>query len=344
MNAVMGNAAGASGVAAEAGTQVAPQLDIRMSPQAHDVMERLGRTEDLRFSPDGSRLAILGFLRNICGLISLGIDRSGPMPVLHLEAGLELGFATMKHPHGVDFLDDRTLVVANRKGKVDIFRLPDAGGNGHGPALEPVRRITRASLFHRLGKPGSVWVVRRNGAAARLLVCDNVKHRISSHTVIGAGSYVLPGRVLLRRRLEIPDGVTVSPDGRWIAVSNHVSHEIFLYDSTRRLGPDTQPHGVATGVDYPHGLRFSPDGKCLYVADAGQPFVVRFSAPDGNWQGDRAASGRIRVMDEETFLKGRHNPQEGGPKGLELDAGGTVLLITSDYQRLAAFHLPTVFP
>lgn len=340
----MGNAAEASGIGPEVGVELAPQLEIRMSASAHEMMDRLGRTEDLRFSPDGRRLAILGFHNNICGLFSVAVDLSGSAPALHLDDGIELCSVTMKSPHGVDFLDDDKLVVASRGGKVDIFRLPGDPASQNGSALAHLRRITRANLFHSLGMPGSVWVTRRNGAAAQLLVCDNNKHRISSHTVFAGASCVLPGRILLRRRLEIPDGVTVSPDGRWMAVSNHVSHEVFFYDRARRLGPDIEPHGSARGVDYPHGLRFSPDGKYLYVADAGQPFVVRFSAPDGKWAGDRRESGRIRVMNEDTFLKGRYNPQEGGPKGLELHPGGEILLVTSDCQRLAAFHIPTVFP
>ena len=339
----MENAAETSGSGPEVGSDVVPQLQIIMSAGAREVMDRLGRTEDLRFSPDGERLAILGFHSNMCGLFSLALDRSAPLPVLYMDGGLELRSATMKSPHGVDFLDDDKVVVASRGGKVDIFRLPAASVSGPGSALTPLRLITRASPFQSLGMPGSVWVTRRNDLAAQLLVCDNIKHSISSHTVIAGATCVLPGRVLLQQRLQIPDGVTVSPDGRWMAVSNHASHEIFFYDRSRRLGPDSEPHGIARGGDYPHGLRFSPDGSSLYVADAGQPFVLRFSAPEGDWAGDRRESGKIRVMDEETFLMGRYNPQEGGPKGLELDPGGEVLLVTSDYQRLAAFHIPTVF-
>jgi hypothetical protein len=44
-------------------------------------------------------------------------------------------------------------------------------------------------------------------------------------------------------------------------------------------------------------------------------------------------------MDESLFLGGRHNPEEGGPKGLDIDAGSNVLAVTSEYQPLAFFHV-----
>jgi len=39
-------------------------------------------------------------------------------------------------------------------------------------------------------------------------------------------------------------------------------------------------------------------------------------------------------MDESLFLRGQHNPQEGGPKGLAIDADSNVLVATSEHQPL----------
>jgi hypothetical protein len=47
----------------------------------------------------------------------------------------------------------------------------------------------------------------------------------------------------------------------------------------------------------------------------------------------------LRVMDDRTFQLGRHNPQEGGPKGLDLDRSGRVVAVTSELQPLAFFDV-----
>jgi sugar lactone lactonase YvrE len=97
------------------------------------------------------------------------------------------------------------------------------------------------------------------------------------------------------------------------------------------------------GISYPHGLRFSPDGKALYVADAGAPLVHKFDAPDGNWAIDATPSNSVPVLSEQVFLAGRHNEQEGGPKGLDLDSSGTIMAITCEEQPLAFFSVERLF-
>jgi hypothetical protein len=44
-------------------------------------------------------------------------------------------------------------------------------------------------------------------------------------------------------------------------------------------------------------------------------------------------------MDDETFLRGRHNRREGGPKGIDVDPSTDVIAVTSECQPLAFFDL-----
>jgi hypothetical protein len=44
-------------------------------------------------------------------------------------------------------------------------------------------------------------------------------------------------------------------------------------------------------------------------------------------------------MDDAAFERGRYNPEEGGPKGLDVDAGSRVLVVTSECQPLAFFDV-----
>ena len=47
-------------------------------------------------------------------------------------------------------------------------------------------------------------------------------------------------------------------------------------------------------------------------------------------------------MDEAAFSRGRTNPQEGGPKGLAINSGSNVLVVTSEFQPLAFFDVPAL--
>ena len=58
-----------------------------------------------------------------------------------------------------------------------------------------------------------------------------------------------------------------------------------------------------------------------------------------DWNGSREPVASLRVLEEERFLKGHVNPQEGGPKGIDLSAGGDILAITCEEQPLAFFDL-----
>ncbi|MGH6894014.1 MAG: hypothetical protein ACREEP_17350 [Dongiaceae bacterium] len=96
------------------------------------------------------------------------------------------------------------------------------------------------------------------------------------------------------------------------------------------MNQDADPDGILRCVSYPHGLRFGADDRYVFVADAGAPYV-HFYANDGQgWRGVRNPVMSFRVMDEPVFVRGRHNPREGGPKGIDIDRGMNVLVATSD--------------
>ena len=47
-------------------------------------------------------------------------------------------------------------------------------------------------------------------------------------------------------------------------------------------------------------------------------------------------------MDDAVFERGRHSPEEGGPKGLDIDAGSKILVVTSECRPLAFFDVPAL--
>lgn len=307
--------------------------------QVARVLERLGRTEDVRFSPSNRRLAIAGFHQNTCALLDIEMDLTGARPVVHLKDVLTLRSPAIEEPHGFDFVDDDTLVVANRGAAVAVFALPAAPGAGRLVDLSPIADVRWADRDRPLHSPGSACVVRRGRLSYELLVCNNYRHLVSRHVVPRRRWLGRPhDNVLLKHGLDVPDGITVSRDGTWLAVSNHATHEVFIYDRRRALGPQSAPDAVLSGVGYPHGLRFSPDSTRLWVADAGAPCIVLFEDPSGGWRGRISPAAAFSVLDDATFLAGRGNPEEGGPKGIDLDASGEILAVTNERQPLAFFR------
>jgi hypothetical protein len=313
----------------------AEHLPIAMSNALADRIGQLGRTEDIRFSPDGSRLAIAGFRKGSC--LVLGVQVSDG-PKVTLTSALEVTSTHLRHPHGFDFIGNDRLVVANRDGAVTVFRLP-AQTDGD-VRLKPETVISKTWPAGRVKTPGSVAAFGMTKGRIGLLVCQNYAHRISFHE-FKAGQRWLPvwGKVALTKGLDIPDGIAVTPGQKQVAVSSHNTHEVLIYDWRPATGPDTKPVARLTGVEYPHGLRFTDNGARLFVANAGGPGVFVFERPEWGWMGDITPVAEFAPISEAVFWQGRHNPQEGGPKGIDIDPSGRVLAVTNEVQPLAFFDL-----
>lgn len=315
-------------------------LDLDVSAGVRDALDRIGRTEDIRFSPDQRRLAIAGYVRNVCLILDIEVDRSAARPVIRIHDHVEIRSKSLNLPHGLDFIGESRLVVANRRGHLSLFSFPDSWPENRVLDLEPVREIHRANLPERLKAPGSLCVLRADESEAEVLVCNNYAGWITRHILPLHPGFRLPqNSIFLRNGFDIPDGIAINPARSWIAISNHNTHSVLMFDLRSGLRPDTKAQGELSGAGYPHGLRFSPDGRQLYVADAAAPHVRVYQSETGDWNGDMGPHRTLNVLDDETFARGHVNPQEGGPKGLDLTREGDLMAVTCDEQPLAFFHL-----
>lgn len=305
---------------------LAAQVSVEAPEHVRDALATLGRTEDVRLSPDGSRLAFACYARNHVAVARVELARDAGGARVLVEDIAFHGSPLTKEPHGLDFLEDDLLVVANRGGPVELLRLPADGGSAS----------SLGSVACELGAAGSVVAVPSASGEHEVLVVHNwasavTRYRLAEGSLVG-------GEVVARRWLDLPDGVAASADGRWLAVSNHNSHDVLVFE-TAALGPDADPVAVLRGVAYPHGLRFTSGDRLLVVADAGAPYVDVFSRPGPSWSGVAYSTVSLRALDDEAFSRGHHSPQEGGPKGLEIDPRTGVLLVTAEESPLAAFDL-----
>ncbi len=318
------------------------QIEFAAPDDLRKALTDLGRTEDLKLSPNNRRLAISGFAKNKILIVDVDIDASSVGKKVALSAPLEITSPSLHAPHGLFFIDEETLIVANRKGEAPILKLP-AGVAGGGKFVLPALQTIRCDQNHRLHSPGSISVSHLEGGQIEVLICNNFAHSVTRHILNGSNNFsVLSNDTLLSQGLDIPDGVAVNSDRRWIAISNHNEHSVFLYENTPRLNSRSEPDGILRGLNYPHGVRFTPDDNFVLVADAGAPYVHVYAKNGTGWRGVHDPATKFRVMDETTYLRGRRNPQEGGPKGIDIDNNMNVLVTTSEEQVLAFFDLQEI--
>lgn len=319
------------------------QVDIEISPKAAECFGTLARTEDLRLSPDNTLLAYANYHLNCITLFSVFLE---PASTSRLASFKVLDFwqiasTTFNETHGLDFLDDRTLVVGNRVGGIDILELPQQPRMRETLHLTPKKTIRRAAKNVAIQNPGSVCAFQRPDGARQILAANNYGHFVSSHLLRQVGPFrKLTNKILISNGLGIPDGLTISPDLKHIAVSNHLTHEVLVYENTGHDGHYDEPCARLQKVVFPHGIRFTRDGKKLLAASAGSPFVHVYSRGNHNtWSGTYRPDRSFRILDEQTYRAGACNPMEGGPKGLEITANDELLLVTNEHAPLQAFDL-----
>ncbi len=315
------------------------RIDFTAPQHVLDTIAGLGRTEDVKFSPSNKRLAIAAYRKNEIAVFDVNIDASPDGAQINLPGVVEIFSSQFNEPHGLDFLDEETIIVSNRSGDVPIFKLPGkAEGNRH--ELEPLAVIDSSS---GLDAPGSIAVTRPAPNVYEALICNNDGNSITKHLLdFSAGCSLKRSEVLLKKWLDIPDGICVSTDSQWIAISNHKMHSVLVYENNQEVNEASDPDGILRRVFFPHGVRFTADGRHLLVADAGAPYVHIYRRDGPSWRGVRNPLTSFRVMSEDVFLRGRYNPMEGGPKGVDIDNDAMVFVTTNECQNLAFFDLAKV--
>jgi len=320
---------------------VLPRLDFRATEPVLAAISALGRTEDLRFSPGNQLLALAGFSGKRCLILKVQVEAGPDGPHVSVDDFLEVTSGGIGLVHGLDFIDDQTLVVANRDGHGSVVPLPSGEMAGRRVHVAPLAEV-RGRFPGRIKSPGSIAVRHEAGGLISLLVCNNYTNHVSRHVLDPRAGYrVVANRLFLRRSLRIPDGIALSHDGEWIAISSHGTHDVKMFSTRGKLGPWSAPAGTLRQANYPHGLRFSSDDAYVLVADAGAPVIHVYHRGDG-WGGERSPERSVVVLEDEAFARGRYNEQEGGPKGIDIDQTNRVLAVTCEEQSLAFFSLSRI--
>ena len=317
-------------------------LTFKPSSVVAERIGALGRTEDVVFSPDQTRLAIAGFNENKVLVIQIKIVTENGVMSIQSEGCVELRCPDFNRPHGLSWIDDGTLVIANRAGDVIIVSVPAVSNAGEAVEINPLFKLSEGS-DGIIKSPGSVAVTRLNDQYFDLLVCNNYRNYVSRHIIQRRNGFeVVAGLRLFAHDLKVPDSIAVSSDGELVAVSNHFGKRVDVFPNDAGSATHSHPVFSLGVVHYPHGLRFAMDDRLLLVADAGAPLVHVFARDGIAWKEARSPLLSIKVIDDDSFRRGHANPQEGGPKGLDILADGSLFVVSCEEVPIAFFDFRSV--
>src|SRR5215207_3028950 len=192
------------------------------------TIEGLGRVADVAFSPNNCLLALAALERNSIGICEIDIRVIGNRPCVEISNAVELPAPSLNAPHGVCFLDDRTVVVANREGNVSVFRR-SADDDTRDSAEFTLIDLPEGAGFEQLGEPSALTILEDPEDGIEVLVCNNSSDTVTTHELENDPLSVKHSDVLLHRYLSLPDGVAVDADNQWIAVSSNSGHRVLLY-------------------------------------------------------------------------------------------------------------------
>lgn len=275
------------------------------------------RFEGLGFSPDGWILAaatadtnsVLLFRRN-------GDGRFDEEAYAELEG--------LHYPHDLSFAASgrkMLLAVAERSGAISVFEELRDGTFGPKPTFMiggPEARLSHTD--------GVAFVPPFNDylAACNLLTGTISFYWKTSVTPLRfAGS---PEQELMHASMNNPDGLAFSSDGRWLAVANHGSHSVSVFErqgvAATGKTPVYGPEAVAVITDstlrHTHSVAFTPGGH-LVATNAGANYfcVYRMSKSLLRRTMKPKLVHQQAVADEAVFHQvNAHNKMEGGPKGV----------------------------
>jgi DNA-binding beta-propeller fold protein YncE len=237
---------------------------VEATPDVEPLLAALYRTEDVAVAPDGRRVVIPSFFGDHLLLVDLDIDRTtaDQTPILRVSDPTVVQCESLRYPHGVGFVDDRTVLVANRGSELSAIEVPP-GAMPRAVAFRTARVIIGTDDPVPVRAPSSLALHTENGLC-EVLVCNNASHEVTRYVLdVDDGLHVIEREVLIGDGLAVPDGIAVSPSRRWIAVSNHDTHEVFVFAYEPEAVQPVRRVGTLRGANYPHGLRFADDDRMI---------------------------------------------------------------------------------
>ena len=152
------------------------------APEVKAVLESMGRTEDIAFSPGHRWVAIAGFANNKLYLYATNLTCRDNAKLIDIQNYIVIRSCSLREPHGVSFLDNENIIVANRSGLIEIFEIPDLTGLNTEMDATPIATI-KSTRNVSVESPGSIDFLKIGTGVYRVLVCNNYIHTVTAHKV-----------------------------------------------------------------------------------------------------------------------------------------------------------------
>ena len=305
------------------------------------------RTEDVKFSPSGRLLAIASSKT----IILLQIDPA-QTPIKVLQT-MTFDYPGMTFVHGIDFISDALMVIADRQAWVTFHEIPAPEAWEPKMVLPTVHEMGSAWFGEKgLLRPTTNRMVRCGPGSIRVAGGTFYVATINQNTVTRHAYELSEGGIttgeaelVAHDAIEIPDGIALTRTGDLLAVSNSAFSKIFVYNTATR---NLQCVLRDPRMNNAHGLCFDASGSTLYAVDAGQPFVYGFHSRDGWKTSVHGAACMFSAFEQQNFALAKQGipPQtqtiEGGLKGIDIDPTGRILAVTARRQTLRFFDISGV--
>ena len=280
----------------------------------------LQRFEGIAFSPSGNTIGVATSDTN-----AIFLYRRKPDGLFEEAAYSSINGPTsgLNYPHDLTFSlfgDRELLAVANRTGSICIYLRNEATGvYTSDPAFEIRGRKAKLDFSDGVAfvPPNDEYLAACNLSANRI----TFYRRTAGSSV---GFTLEPEFELKHRSLCSPDGLAFTQCGRWLAIANHGTHTVSIYQR-RSNGPEYEPEpvtiiGADSGLRYPHSVAFTSKTNHLVVTNAGANyFSVYRPEPDWSYATRWSQSPVLRqtVGPNSIFQQvNARNKMEGGPKGI----------------------------
>jgi WD40 repeat protein len=286
--------------------KIIEQCDAYMVEDSFCV-SKIGRVEAVRVSPDLKKIAYASFDSNQIVVFNFNIKHKSIFVHECIYVECEL-----KQPHDFAWINNSTIVVANRNGPAIILSTPNE--------FKKTQFILK--IEHEIcNKTNAVCVLEiKNGW--RLFFCS-VFHYIS-YVDIDINFNIKEKGIYFKKNIKVPDGVAINKAKTKIAITSALTNKIIICDL------QNPNNTIELDSIRPHGLDFISDD--VIVSSGGNDPYLNF------WNLNKKNKFKLMALSKKQFSL-RGNETEGGIKGINFCPDLGVLFATCPNAPFLAFNI-----
>lgn len=311
------------------------EISIRMDEATEVLLKSVKRAEDVQISPNGKMLAIADIKGNQIVLFSIAFAEGEAI----LSRGSRVVANDILAPHGLAWIGENLLAVANRGGMVTFHRIDDLKeGINEIPSVFSIS----GEQGHLIEHPGSILYRKRSRKIFEIFICNNFSDMVSQHlfSIQDGEISILEDRCLLFNDFKTPDGFALSKGEKTLFVSDHLGKRVLAYEFGN-FAPGAAK-GEIVNCAYPHGLVQHPQTGTLFIAGAGERCIHVVKDDGSGWRSITKPCYTFEMMSMEQFLPTHINIEDGGPKGITITPGGRYLVVSSQARPLSIFDVDSI--